>query len=242
MRRLHLTELEDLPWWPKAFRDAATEYLVAAVQLGKPYQAALPLLLAALRRSEATSVLDLCSGAGGPWESLQAEVDIPILLSDRFPNPSSTSLSYCAEPVDATAVPATLSGFRTLFASFHHFGPEQARAILANAQQRGEGIAIFEATARTLPALLGMLFVPLLVWIVTPQLRPVRVSRYVFTYLLPILPLAILFDGVVSCLRTYTPAELTELTKGLESYHWEMGVLPIPRSPIPLTYLIGTPK
>ena len=30
MKRRHLVELEDLPWWPCAFRDAATDYLVTA--------------------------------------------------------------------------------------------------------------------------------------------------------------------------------------------------------------------
>ena len=197
MRRFHLIELEDLPWWPAAFRNATTEYLVAAVRLSKPYQGVVSLLKAALERSGATSVLDLCSGAGGPWESLQGELSVPVLLSDYYPNPSATALPYHPEPVDATAVPAALSGFRTLFASFHHFPPEQARAILADAVQKGQGIAIVEATVRTIPALLGMLLVPLLVWLVTPQIRPVRVSRLLFTYLIPVLPLAILFDGMV---------------------------------------------
>ena len=242
MRRFHLIELEDLPWWPTAFRNAATEYLVAAVRLSKPYQGVVPLLKAALERSGATSVLDLCSGAGGPWESLQGELRVPVLLSDRFPNPRATSLPYHPEPVDATAVPAALPGFRTLFASFHHFRPEQARAILVDAVKQGEGIAIFEATARTIPALLGMLLVPLLVWLITPQIRPVRASRLLFTYVIPILPLALLFDGMVSCLRTYSTAELEGFIVGLDNYDWKIGRAPVKGSPLPITYLMGTPR
>ena len=36
------------------------------------------------------------------------------------------------------------------------------------------------------------------------------------TYLLPIVPLAVLFDGFVSCLRTYTPAEIRDLAQAVE--------------------------
>lgn len=247
MKRLHFVELEDLPGWPKVFRDGMTDYLETVVRLTNPYQVIVPKLVAALEQCPATRVLDLCSGAGGPWATLlpllSATGTSPtVLLSDFYPNPAGTALAYHPEPVDATKVPESLTGFRTLFASFHHFRPEQARAILADAVTKQQGIAVFEATARTVPAVLGMLFIPIAVLLVTPQVRPVRPSRLLWTYLIPVLPLAIFFDGLVSCLRTYTPSELEKLTEGLESYTWEIGTAPVARSPIPITYLIGLPK
>ena len=245
MKRLHLVELEDLPGWPKIFRDGMTDYLETVVRLTNPYQVIVGKLAAALEQAQATRVLDLCSGAGGPWAMLLPRLDDPkpaVLLTDFYPNPAGAKLPYHSEPVDATKVPEALTGFRTLFASFHHFRPEQARAILADAVAKQQGIAIFEATARTLPALLGMLFVPLAVWLITPRIRPLRLSRLLWTYLIPILPLAIFFDGVVSCLRTYTPGELKKLIEGLEGYEWQIGTETVPRSPIPITYLIGLPK
>ncbi len=246
MRRFHFIELEDLPGWPKVFRDGMTDYLETVVRLTNPYAVVVPKLAAALEACQATHVLDLCSGAGGPWAILLPMLQYRkpvVLLTDFYPNPAHTTLPYHPEPVDATAVPATLLGFRTLFASFHHFRPEQARAILADAVAKRQGIAVFEATARTFWGVFGMLFVPIAVWLFTPQIRPVRLSRLFWTYVLPVLPLAILFDGVVSCLRTYTPDELRELVVGLdESYTWEIGSEPVARSPLPITYLIGLPK
>ena len=245
MRKFHLVELIDLPGWPTVFRDGATDYLETAVRLTNPYAVILPKLASALKQCQASQVLDLCSGAGGPWGTLLPLLEgqkPDVLLTDFYPNLAGAKLPYHREPVDATAVPPTLAGFRTLFAGFHHFRPEQARAILADAVEKRQGIAVFEATARTIPAVLGMLFVPLAVWLVTPQIRPVRLSRLVWTYLVPILPLAILFDGIVSCLRTYTPDELRELVAGLDGYTWEIGSEPVPRSPMPITYLIGIPK
>lgn len=223
-----------------------TDYLETVVRLANPYAKIVPKLASALEACQTTQVLDLCSGSGGPWATLLPMLQYrkpAVLLTDFYPNTAGSTLPYHAEPVDATKVPEALTGFRTLFASFHHFRPEQARAILADAVAKRQGIAVFEATARTIPAVLGMLFVPLAVWLITPQIRPVRFSRLFFTYLIPVLPLAILFDGIVSCLRTYNPEELRELVAGLdESYTWEIGSEPVARSPIPITYLIGLPK
>ncbi len=57
-------------------------------------------------------------------------------------------------------------------------------------------------------SIVSMLFVPLGALLVTPFIRPFRWSRLVFTYVIPVLPLLIVFDGIVSCLRVYSPDEL----------------------------------
>lgn len=88
-----------------------------------------------------------------------------------------------------------------------------------------------------------MLLTPLVVLLVTPFLRPFRWSRLALTYLLPLIPLVVVFDGIVSCLRTYTVAELEELARSFEGsgYDWQAGEEPIPGSPVRATYLIGLP-
>jgi hypothetical protein len=88
-----------------------------------------------------------------------------------------------------------------------------------------------------------MLLVPLMVLLVTPFIRPFRWSRLVWTYLIPVVPLVSLFDGLVSCLRTYSVQELRDLTEGLgaNNYQWDIGELKSTVGPIPITYLIGVP-
>lgn len=88
-----------------------------------------------------------------------------------------------------------------------------------------------------------MLAQPLAVRIATPFIRPFRWSRLLWTYLVPVVPFVVLFDGIVSCPRTYTQAELHALTRGLGAggYTWEIGEQPIPRAPVALTYLLGYP-
>jgi hypothetical protein len=168
-----------------------------------------------------------------------------VLLTDLYPHKGpwlSGRLPFHPEPVDARAVPESLDGFRTVFTAFHHFRPDEARAILSDAVMKGQGIAVFEA-ARRAP---WEMFVVALTWLgvllAEPFIRPWRWSRFFWTYLPPVLPLVGTFDGIVSCLRAYSPDELRKLVRGLDSYEWEIGDIRGGWSPLRGTYLIGVPK
>ena len=255
MGRLHLFEIHDQSWCPASLRDTLTDNLQFFLTLSNHYLPLVPRLRAALARTGARQVVDLCSGAGGPWGHLARLLDaapLAVLLTDRFPNPSSWErvraqsagrVQGHPNPVDATAVPQGLSGFRTLFTAFHHFRPDDARAILRDAVRRRQGIAIAEVTSRRLAALLAMLAIPVLVLLAAPFIRPWRWSRLAWTYLIPVAPFMIAFDAVVSCLRTYDPAELAALTTEVEGdYLWEAGELSGRFGAVlPVTYLIGVP-
>jgi hypothetical protein len=110
-----------------------------------------------------------------------------------------------------------------MFSAFHHFRIEEARAVLADAVRKRQGIAVFEGTHRSARAMLLMLLVPLMVLLITPFIRPFRWSRLFWTYLIPVVPLVSLFDGLVSCLRTYSVEELCELTEDLDAERLPMG-------------------
>jgi hypothetical protein len=130
-----------------------------------------------------------------------------------------------------------------MFAAFHHFRPEPARAILADAVRDRRGIAVLEPMERSILSVVGVLFAPLMCLLLTPFIRPFRWSRLLFTYPIPIIPLIILFDGIISSLRTYSPEELRALVADLDApdYTWEIGKQSAPRTPVPITYLIGYP-
>jgi hypothetical protein len=182
----------------------------------------------------------------------QQRAVFPLCLTDKFPNraaleraraASQKRIDFRGDAVDATAVPADLDGFRTLFTSFHHFRPAEARAILRDAVEKRVGIGVFEVTHRSARAVLLFCLAPLGFLILAPFTRPFRWSRLLWTYLIPVLPLVGLHDGIVSCLRTYSPEELRKMTQGLADggYSWEAGEEQGPRSPLPITYLIGVP-
>jgi len=244
MSRLHVFEIHDQPWCPPSLRDALTDFLQFTINLGRTYTAIVPMLRDAIVRSGATSVLDLCSGAGGPWRTIGAELPVPVLLSDKFPNRAARigTVPFHLSPVDATSVPSNLPGFRTIFTAFHHFRPPEARAILGDAVRQRQGIGVFEISRRAPPEIAVIALTWLAVLVFVPFIRPIRWSRLAWTYLPPVLPLVGAFDGVVSCLRTYSPAELRELLHGLDTYDWQVGETRSRWSPLVVTYLVGVPK
>ena len=261
MRRIHFIEIHDQPWFPSSLRDYVTDALQFGFDLFKVYASTVPLLQRVVNSTGSRSIVDMCSGGGGPWLDLSRKLQsrkqlggspgLQIWLTDKYPNlaafqnviaASQNHITFYPDSVDAMAVPPELKGLRTMFTSFHHFPPEDARAILQNAVDAGESIGIFEVTKRA-PSTVGLIFVGiLLMFLHTPRIRPFRWSRLLWTYLIPIIPLVLLFDGVVSCLRTYRPQELREIVEKLTScqYQWEIGELATGKMPV--TYLIGYPK
>jgi hypothetical protein len=205
------------------------------------YVAAAPMLAWWLRRCGCTQVVDLCSGAGGPWPALlpalRAQgVDVQVLLTDRVPPPADAAdtIPRHPAPVDARAVPPELRSCRTMFTALHHFPPAEARAVLRDAAERGVPFAAFEFTARTRGNALGMLLSPLAVWRDTAALPRDR-GRWLWTYAVPAVPALYLWDGLVSHLRSYTPAELRAMADeaALPGYTWQVGTLG------PVTYILG---
>jgi hypothetical protein len=258
VRRRQWFEIHEQPWFPKPLRDLTTDTLQFVWNLFGFYDPIIPALRDALQQAGTNRVLDLCSGGGGPWLRLVrrfealASLPLEVQLTDRFPNPEAPQhidggqarVLFLPEPVDATQVPADLAGFRTLFTSFHHFVPEDARAILRDAVNRHQGVGIFEVPKRNGSTVLLALFMPLAAVALGPFIRPFRWSRILWTYLLPVIPFVVWFDGVVSCLRAYTPSELNALTTGLSAtgYRWESGETARGRIPVKITYLIGLPQ
>jgi hypothetical protein len=112
---------------------------------------------------------------------------------------------------------------------------------LQNAIDSQNSIAIFEAQERSLPSILAMLFSPLTVLLTTPFITPFKLGRIIFTYLIPVVPLFVLWDGIVSSLRTYSVEEMKELVvklNGAEAYEWEVDR--VKSGPGVILYLLGT--
>jgi hypothetical protein len=255
MRRVQFIELHEQAWFPPSLRHEITDVLQFGLNLSKAYAPMAPVLQKALDSTRCRSIVDLCSGGGGPWLGLSRKLqpDVHILLTDKYPNrrtvqnvraASENRIAFYLDPVDALKVPGELRGLRTMFTSFHHFPPEEARTILQNAVDAGQSVGIFEITRRA-PFTVALMFLwALLPFVFTPLIRPFRWSRLLYTYVIPIIPLVLLFDGVVSCLRTYRPDELGEMIKKLSGieYHWEVGEHPEASGQVPITYLIGYPR
>jgi hypothetical protein len=253
--RLHLMEWNDQPWLPDALRRAETDYLSAVLDVADPFAPLAPRLAELCAQAGGDQIVDLCAGGAGPWLRLQPAISaalgrpVRVTMTDLYPNRAAFARAAEATggavtgepaPVDARAVPPRLSGVRTLFHALHHFRPADARAVLADAHRSRRPIVVVESTRRSAAAVLGMLLSPLFVLLITPRIRPWSWTRLLLTYVVPVVPLQVLWDGVVSCLRSYRPSELRALTAGLdEGYRWEIGEYR--RRGGVVTYVIGAP-
>jgi hypothetical protein len=256
MRRIQFFEIHEQRWFPRFLRDEVTDALQHGVSFLNAYAPVGPLLQGALDSTGCRSIVDLCSGGGGPWLNLAGSLNgsaaaAQICLSDKVPNLAAfrramlarNRITFRAESVDAMKVPRGLAGFRTVFSSYHHFSPEQARAVLQDAVDAGQGIGIFEVTRRAPWAIALMIPWALLAFVTTLWARPFRWSRLFWTYAIPLIPFVVLFDGVVSCLRTYRPEELRDIISNLQGreYRWQVGENSGRPMWMPITYAIGYP-
>lgn len=251
-----LFEFHDQPWFPVFLRDYVTDSLQASMSLGGIYRSIAHRLNHAFQVSKASRVVDLCSGGSGPWPWLRESLRdtqgrlAEICLTDLYPNTPAFErikeethgeITYWPEPVDATAVPTQLSGFRTIFSSFHHFPPPQAIGILQNAVDNHQGIGIFEG-ARRHPVTIAQTVLIFFAGLITaPFIRPFRLSRLFWTYILPVIPFVLFYDGVISSLRAYSIRQLREMIASVhaDGYVWEVGEEP--RGFVTVTYLLGYP-
>jgi hypothetical protein len=254
-RRHQLFEFSDLPCWPGVLRTYALDYLRAVAERFHPVSPKIDVLLRAMDVGGTDQIVDLASGVGGPWPHLAAEIagrrgrSIRLLLSDKYPPANVESelaaipgASYVRESVDARHVPKRLAGLRTFFNGFHHFPPDEARQILQDAVRNGQPIAVFEMLERSWSYFAFQMLAPLVVMIMTPKIRPVRLSRILLTFAIPVIPLCMLWDSLVSVLRCYTTQELLAMTAGLEGerYVWDAGTYRL--GVLPVTYLVGYPS
>ncbi len=238
LRRL-LFEWEDLPGFPAVLRGYMLDFLTFFLKTGKLYAPITPLLLQKLRENDPKKVWDLASGGAGPLESLLPGLvaefpEIRVSLSDLYPNPASwrrleqqfpENTTGVAAPVDALRLPPEADGLLTMFSALHHFSPEMIRQLLSQISGRRQA-ALFCDGGGPKPVLLGgILLMPFLFLGATPFLRPFRLSRLLFTYLLPLVPFCTLWDGTVSVLRLYSFRALQQLAAecSTASYHWQAG-------------------
>jgi len=156
----------------------------------------------------------------------------------------SENLTFVSEPVDATNAPASLNGgegkkiFRLYNLAFHHFDDKLASDILRNTIETADGFGIFELQERTISSLITMVAMGLMMIFITPFYFWRSPGHLFFTYIIPILPFVIVFDGYISSLRTRSADEVQALMKecgascdgwtvrsGQEQHTWPTGYM-----------------
>jgi hypothetical protein len=230
-KRLQLFEFLDLPWvtgWP---RQGMLEYLnFLLYRMTEPYKGVDRVMADWAAEAGQSAVLDMGSGGGGhvDWMIRHADASgqrLPrFVLSDLFPQPNlptyesiqakhgKDKVGFISRSVDACSPKENSFRLRSMFSIFHHLTPEQARRMLASACAESDGILIAEGVRRAvLPALMMVTLLPVYMFVMPFAAPHFTVRRLVFSALIPIIPLMMVFDGVASVLRAYTGNEIVGL-------------------------------
>jgi len=220
-----LFEFMDQPWIPRSLHATLRDVLGfhLRVTLLNYYRWAAESALQKAEHVGATRVSEMGAGAAGFSETLAAMIQarrakMGVEISDLRPNVDqyrSLEAAYPGilhaktEPVDFTVKP--LSSTRevvVMSAAFHHI-PHEARERVLQAMVP-QNVMIFESVTRNLKSMAGCAigFLPAMV---TPLYfigtASGRWRRFFWCWLVPVAPLMVAWDGVVSCLRCWTEDE-----------------------------------
>jgi hypothetical protein len=241
--RVEAFEWNDLAWAPHWLREGIVEILGLGLRWGKIYVPVAPIFARFLERAGTREVLDLASGSGEPCSILIAALEKQgfepprFTVSDLFPNVASLSAVAARHPgkidvversVDATDVPPEIDRpARTIVTAFHHMSPELARKILADCVAKRRAIFIVEAFRRSFLGMLSVLPGMILGTLANPFLaRRDRALKILFTFVIPLIPLAGFWDAMVSWMRIHSEAELRAMVAPLPGYQWEFVTVP----------------
>lgn len=235
MKRI-LSELEDMPWFPSFLRGYMTDYLQFLFSNFNLYAPVTTYLHDLLIQTRQKQLVDLCSGSGGPLLQIRKDYfskygSIPsIILTDKYPHAAITNhfapgLFYNPEPVDAQNIPVTMKGVRTMFSSMHHFNKSELKSVLKDAVTKKQPVAFFDSGDKNAAFIIGIIILhPILLILLTPFIRPFRFKRLIFTYLIPLVIIGAIWDGIVSILHIHDEEDLRKVIddKELSGFKWQV--------------------
>ncbi|CAM1501848.1 Fc.00g038320.m01.CDS01 [Cosmosporella sp. VM-42] len=235
-------------------QDALTQAWNSQTPLQKlsPARLAASLLINELGPSlPSYTFIDFCAGGGGPTPSIerainnhlrvQKQAPVDFVLTDLHPNieawervaSNNPLITYESEGVDASAAPERLvkredgkKVMRLFNLAFHHFDDPLATDILKDTVETSQGFAIFELQDRYFSSTLTHFIFGIGVIAAAPYYawKWRSPATLIFTWLIPILPFVLIFDGFMSSIRTRTPDEIEALLRscGADTSEWEL--------------------
>jgi hypothetical protein len=217
---MHLFEFQDHPHIPSFLRSTLLDVLEFCNGPVRDYYGEVcAAIVAEAKIRGSRQVVELGAGSAPLTQRLAREPaaqQLTCVACDLFPDVENYReleardpgrVRAMTEPVDFTQPrvwePDTLL---VLCATFHHIPPELRRQTLAAITQSAQGVMIFEPIQNN-P--LSMLFVLTSIFsaIASPLWwrRPGVLRRVLWCWVVPVVPLMFVWDGLVSCVRQWKP-------------------------------------
>ncbi len=231
--RLQLFEFGDLSFPPKVYHEFLRSFMGLLYRKLKIHHLWIEPLNNFIKNDN-NMLHDPCAGSGEvnlyiKNEMNKAKLEFKFILSDimtdtvplfakTINNLKDENIYYIEQSVNLLDFQNNENYSKVFINSFHHFTPSQVSKILEEHFKIKKDIIVLEYCQRSLMSFLSMIAGPLLSLILFPFIikRKHFFSAFVFVYLLPIIPLMLLWDGIISSLRTYTKKDLQKLMKQLQ--------------------------
>lgn len=241
-------EFNDSPKCPNFIRESILEVLGKSIRDAGVYDALAPHFSRFCEDAGACEILEFGAGSGESTavflDAILADTGKPphIYISDlypmvevmaqtcgRYPNqltPIKESVDLCNPPTEP------LHDMRMVLSAFHHFDNDMARDFLRDSQEKGVAVFIAEPFINSLKA-----FFPLFLYGFTSLVRngifspKKRLLKFVFTFLIPLIPMCLLWDGLISMIRMYDEDEFQKIVDSMpqleQSYEWQYLEVPV---------------
>jgi hypothetical protein len=219
---MHLFEFNDTPMVPESIRTTMLEVCELCNSGFRSFNhLVVERVLDESQRSGCTTVVELGAGTAPITRLLAPEASrrgMTLRPCDLLPNADafgrlSDDYPGCVKPVmesvDFTVPRAWGNGsLAVVVCTFHHIPPDVRQRTLRALSESADRVMVFEPLRNTLfsAALTLTAVVPALLLPLTALTRPGRLRRFVWCWLIPVVPIIFFWDGIVSCLRQWSPA------------------------------------
>jgi hypothetical protein len=223
---LNLFEFNDLPWIPGVFRETLLDLMEFCNRGFRSFnQWAAGQALDYARRQRCRTIVELGAGSGPMTQLLAGRAEkenICLVPCDLFPDlPGYRAMQQqhpgtvrpVFEPVDFSQ-PHDFgpSAAAVLVGTFHHIPQGLRSETLRALTQSARHVMVFEPLRNTLLSIL-LVFTAIFPALLLPFYRfgsAGTLRRILWCWLIPVIPFMFLWDGVVSCLREWSPRRWKE--------------------------------
>lgn len=242
-----LKELEDYNWFPRIFRRFQGDFIGSIASWFHLYRPLLPVLKDMMDNNKIVRVQDLCSGSGLPALYMQSSISGMdcMVLSDKFPPArfaDTAGLTYLQETTDVLLLQPHSGVCYTMFNSFHHFSDEEQECIIGKMAASGSSFLFAEILEPgLLPLFKVILTTTLGQLLLMPFVRPFSLLRLCFTYIIPVNLCTILYDGILSVIRSKRVSQYRLLLKGTANPGYSVIISKLKNQSGSMVYLQGRP-
>ena len=223
-------ELEDQAWFPDVFRRYQVEYIGSIVTWFKFYSPLVADIQKLTDENKTIVIQDLCSGSGIPaiYMHRQLKGNYQTILSDKFPVSSFTNsneISYLKEEVDVLLLEPQPSVCYTMYNGFHHFSNTEQQLLVKKMIAKKNPFFIAEILTPGFFTMMKIILTTTLIQLLTaPFVKPFSFTRLFFTYIIPVNLFTVLYDGIISVIRSKTAKQYADLLGSLSANEFKISI------------------